>query len=48
MLIKPIIYQQDPQSDHIDKVSHDSHMTIMAEIVTRFSELVRYRISTRE
>ena len=47
MLIKHMIYQ--PQSlDHTDKVSHDSHVTKMAEIVTRFSELVRHRISTRE
>ena len=29
-------------------MSHDSHVTIMAEIVTWFSELVRHRISTRE
>ena len=47
MLMSHVIHQHDPQSLLINLItmSRDSHMT---DIVTRFLELVRHRISTRE
>ena len=55
MLVQHMTYQNDPQSSifagyfvHSDKTSCDCHTTRMAGEVARFSEYVRYGISTNQ